>query len=343
MPMPEQNVLAAVSPSQTEGADFSVTVTTTARLHFGFFDPSGRTSEPFGSFGLSLDEPATRLNLRHAQEDHAQGPESERAARYLTAMKRAHGVERAYGLDIAEAIPPHAGLGSGTQLALALGAAFSAIENLNLSPAQIAEMLGRGARSGIGIATFKTGGAVIDSGPAHGALPQLIARAPFPDGWRVLLIFDAGTKGLQGADEVAAFETSPIYPEDARTALCARVVERALPALERGDFDVFCEEVGHLQARMGDYFAPSQGGVFTSPDVGTVLEALRARGIAGVGQSSWGPTGFAFAETEQDGQRLLALATQADKSGSLRFVLAKGRNEGAKISRLSGLSRSSRQ
>jgi beta-RFAP synthase len=308
-----------------------VTVATTARLHFGFFDPSGRTSRPFGSFGLALDRPWTRLTLQHAREEAFSGPEADRAARYLRAIAEAQGLDKAYRLDISEAIPSHAGLGSGTQLALAVGAAFAALEELDLSPPDIARLLGRGARSGIGIATFETGGAVLDSGPRNGALPQLVARVPFPANWRTLLIFDPETKGLDGEDEVAAFEASPAYSEDARAALEARIVERALPALETGEFGVFCEEVGYLQARMGDYFAPRQGGVYTSPRVGAVLGALRAAGVTGLGQSSWGPTGFAFAQSETEAQHLLRVASDADADRALQMLVAKGRNEGAEI------------
>lgn len=334
-----ETTLTELPQSQDENLDetrrATVSVATTARLHFGFFDPSGRSSQPFGSFGLSLDRPWTRLTLQHADESLVTGPEAERAARYLTTIAEARDIHRPYRLEISEAIPSHAGLGSGTQLALAVGAAFAALEGLDLSPPEIAGILGRGARSGIGIATFEAGGVVLDSGPRDGALPQLVARVPFPGHWRTLLIFDPGSKGLDGADEVAAFETAPAYSEEARVGLETRVLERALPALESQNFDIFCEEVGYLQARMGDYFAPSQGGIFTSPRVGAVLEALRADGVTGLGQSSWGPTGFAFADSQTEAERLLKIASEAaradDDVAALELVIATGRNEGAEI------------
>ena len=65
------------------GAPREVAVTATARLHFGFLDPSGRTARPFGSFGLSLDVPRTRLVLCRAERLTVSGPEGERAERYL--------------------------------------------------------------------------------------------------------------------------------------------------------------------------------------------------------------------------------------------------------------------
>jgi beta-ribofuranosylaminobenzene 5'-phosphate synthase len=311
-------------------SDLSVTVTTTARLHFGFLDPSGRSDRPFGSFGLSLDRPATRITLEPSKAVEVTGPEAARAARYLESIAEACRVARACRLEVHEAIPCHAGLGSGTQLALAVGAAFAAAEGLSLTPLEIAGKLGRGARSGIGIATFEAGGAVLDSGPRDGAVPQLVARVPFPEAWRVLLIFDPDAKGLAGANELAAFETLPAFPPTEAAELRARIVEGALPALEAQDFATFCAQIGYLQDRMGAYFAPLQGGAYTSPRVGAVLQGLRAEGLTGLGQSSWGPTGFAFAPTEQEGQKLLAAARACAPRG-VRFTLAHGRNEGADI------------
>lgn len=307
-----------------------MTVSTTARLHFGFLDPSGRSAKPFGSFGLSLDQPCTRLRLQPAQTFGASGPEAGRALRYLKTIAESCGVDRIYRLAVTEAIPSHAGLGSGTQLALAVGTAFAVAEGLDLSPLEIAARLGRGARSGIGIGTFEAGGAVLDSGPRAG-VPQLVSRVPFPQDWRALLILDPDTKGLDGTDEVEAFETLPAFPEAERAELEARIVNRALPALVRSDFMGFCAEVGHLQEVMGAYFAPLQGGPYTSPRVAAVIEALRANGIIGLGQSSWGPTGFAFAPSEDAGERLLAAAREHDASSALHFTLARGRNEGAAL------------
>ena len=313
-----------------------VAVTTTARLHFGFLDPSGRGPRPFGSFGLSLDRPSTRLMLERAESSTVTGPERERAARSLNTIAASCGIDRAYNLRIAEAIPRHAGLGSGTQLALAVGSAFAALEGLRLAPQEIAAWLGRGARSGIGIATFAQGGLVLDGGPRQGALPHLISRLPFPPDWRVLLIFDADASGLAGASETAAFERLPDFPPSATEELYRRIADSALAAVAAADFTTFCEQVGYLQACMGAYFAPLQGGLYTSPRVSDVLQWLRSQGVTGLGQSSWGPTGFAFVASEQEGLALLdRVRAQIERPG-LSFTLAQGRNERAKIETSAG-------
>lgn len=333
-PFPPQsrNVRAARSLSR------EATVTATARLHFGFLDPSGRSAQPFGSFGLSLETPRTRLVLSRAERLAVNGPEAERAERYLRQIAASSGVEARYSLRIAEAIPPHAGLGSGTQLALAVGSAFAALEGLRLSPRAIAMQLGRGTRSGIGIETFAQGGAVLDEGPRDGKLPRLARRVPFPAAWRVLLIFDAATEGLAGAGERIAFETLPDFPAHEAEALSRAVTEGALPALASGDFAAFCRHVGDLQARMGAYFAPCQGGDHASPRVAEALGFLRNEGLAGLGQSSWGPTGFAFVASEAQGEALLQRLRDRFKHPALGFALTRGRNEGARVE-LSGETR----
>jgi beta-ribofuranosylaminobenzene 5'-phosphate synthase len=329
-------------PAQSPGASKAhlqsrqAAVTTTARLHFGFLDPSGRGTRPFGSFGLSLDRPQTRLTLKRASTFETSGPEGKRAERYLKSIAASCDVEAAYELHIEEAIPPHAGLGSGTQLALAVGSAFAAVEGLRLDPQEIAARLGRGGRSGIGIATFASGGALLDGGPGAGTLPQLLTRVPFPPAWRVLLIFDAGAKGLAGARETAAFNSLPDFPESETAELYRRITQEALPALAEGDFKIFCEQVGYLQACMGAYFAPLQGGAYQSAQVSEALDWLRGEGVTGLGQSSWGPTGFAFAASEAEGQALLARLHARTDSASLRFALEQGRNEGATVETRSG-------
>jgi beta-ribofuranosylaminobenzene 5'-phosphate synthase len=310
-----------------------VTVTATARLHFGFLDPSGRGPRPFGSLGLSLDQPLTRLTLKRAAELQVSGPEQDRAARYLKSIAASCGAPHAYALHIDEAIPPHAGLGSGTQLALAIGTAFAALEGLALSPQEIAARLGRGARSGIGIFTFEHGGVVLDSGPDDGDLHQIVARAPFPPDWRVILILDPSSRGLAGESETEAFDSLPDFPAREADDLYRRVTQNALPALAAGDFATFSRQVGHLQACMGAYFALLQGGPYVSAGVSDALAWLSSQGVTGLGQSSWGPTGFAFVASEAEGQALLTdLRSRAPtNSGRLHFALAQGRNEGATI------------
>lgn len=273
----------------------------------------------------------TRLTLKRAPSFEVSGPERERALRYLKAIAASFDFPARYALHIQAAIPPHAGLGSGTQLALAVGSAFAALEGLRLDPQEIAARLGRGGRSGIGIATFAQGGVVLDCGPRQGELPHLVSRLPFPAEWRVLLIFDAGSSGLAGASEAAAFDQLPDFSEGERAELHRRITMSAMPALAAGDFTTFCNEVGSLQATMGAYFAHLQGGRYSSAKVSEALAWLCGQGITGRGQTSWGPTGFAFVASEAEGQALLGRLRAEFGSQGLGFELARGHNQGARI------------
>jgi predicted sugar kinase len=84
-----------------------------------------------------------------------------------------------------------------------------------------------------------------------------------------------------------------------------------------------------LQEAVGDHFAAAQGGRYSSPRVGEVLSWLAGQGVEGYGQSSWGPTGFAFFEGEAEATRMIEAAEQKWKDdGGLQFMVCGGRNQG---------------
>ena len=139
----------------------TIRVRAPARLHLGFLDLNGAIGRRFGSIGLAVDQPETELTLRRAAHHDAHGLESARA---LALVKKFAGETSGggYAVDIRKAIPAHAGLGSGTQLALAIGAAIARVEGHTLSPGNLAALGERGARSGIGLAAFASGGFIVD-------------------------------------------------------------------------------------------------------------------------------------------------------------------------------------
>ncbi len=83
---------------------------------------------------------------------------------------------------------------------------------------------------------------------------------------------------------------------------------QALPALVERDLAQFGEAISRIQTILGNYFAPAQGGArYTSPSVAAAMALLERYGAIGIGQSSWGPTGFAFAASDDEAQRLVGL------------------------------------
>ncbi len=151
----------------------------------------------------------------------------------------------------------------------------------------------------------------------------------FPEHWRVVVVLDPQRQGVHGADEINAFaRLAPMSASDA-AHLCRLVLMKALPAVAEDDLVSFGSAITELQARLGDYFAPTQGGHrFSSPDVAAALRHLEAQGACGIGQSSWGPTGFAFAESEAQANQLVAIARQHFGQG-LDIRVCAGLNRGA--------------
>jgi predicted sugar kinase len=90
--------------------------------------------------------------------------------------------------------------------------------------------------------------------------------------------------------------------------------------------------IREIQQRVGDYFAPAQGGRYTSPAVARVIEYLIAQEIPGVGQSSWGPTGFAFFDSDTAAHMMLRqLQNEFSDSPQLSYKVVRGNNQGSTI------------
>lgn len=312
----------------------SVVVTAPARLHLGFLDLEGGLGRRFGSIGLTLEGLHTRLRLKRAATTTITGVGELDRARSLLATLAESWRLPPVRIDIETAIPAHGGLGSGTQLALALGVGLARLSGQGAAARDVARLLDRGSRSGIGIGAFTDGGFLLDGGRAEdGEPPPIISRLPVPEAWRVLLIFDGERQGLHGTSETGAFRSLPPYAPELAAHLCRLVVMRLLPGLATADLEAAGTAIGEIQRRVGDYFAPAQGGRFTSPAVSEVLAWLESQGVRGIGQSSWGPTGFAIlGSTGQagavDGELRRVFA---DRHPALRFLVTGARNHGAEI------------
>ena len=140
---------------------------------------------------------------------------------------------------------------------------------------------------------------------------------------------DQSLHGLHGPEEPAAFAALPKFSTAASAEICRLVLMQALPALAERDIAPFGAAITQVQALLGDYFAPAQGGRFTSPRVSAALASLLQCGAAGVGQSSWGPTGFVFARDEAEARRLAAIPRQG-----VDMLVCSGLNHAATITKI---------
>jgi len=311
----------------------NVTVRVPARLHLGFLDLNGGLGRRFGGVGLAVNGPKTSITISAAPQMRVTGPERERVVSHVETLRRALGLAGAYDVRINEVVPAHVGLGSGTQLALAVAAALRRLHGLPLDVARDAVRLGRGARSGVGIGVFERGGLVVDGGrgTTRTAAP-IVSRMAFPESWRIVLVLDPHRQGVHGPDERDIFSRLPSFSDRDAGHLCRLVLMQALPALAESDIAAFGSAIKDIQGCIGDYFAPLQGGSrFSSPDVAAALDLLEREGAVGIGQSSWGPTGFAFAPSAEAADRLLSLARRDPRCRDLELRAFRGLNRGADI------------
>ncbi len=189
------------------------------------------------------------------------------------------------------------------------------------TPQEIAARLGRGARSGIGIATFAQGGVVLDGGPRRGRLPQLVSRLPFPAD--MARASDLRCRARAGSPGRARRPPSTRFPTfrrarptnftgGSRRARCRR--------LRRSDFATFCDAGRPFASRHGRLFrAAARRPLCQRQASAQALDWLRGQGVTGLGQSSWGPTGFAFVGSEAEG------------AGAARGLRAEIRASGAQL------------
>ena len=323
----------ASTPLETGRKGRLVRVSAPARLHLGFLDLNGDLGRQFGSIGLAIDQPATQLTLGHAPADQVEGLETRRARRTLERFKSLLKLEGGYRLEISRSIPPHAGLGSGTQLAMAVGAGLATIEGLATKVRTLGEMQDRGARSAIGMAAFEDGGFVVDGGRGkRETAAPIIARANFPSAWRILLVLDPKCLGVHGESETVAFETLAPMDEALSAEMCRVTLMQLLPALAEQDIEAFGAAVSVVQRINGAYFASAQGGgIWSSPGVEGVVKRMAQLGAVGIGQSSWGPTGFAFAASQAHAASILSGVEDDARRADLKVIIVRGRNHGASI------------
>jgi beta-ribofuranosylaminobenzene 5'-phosphate synthase len=290
-----------------------------SRLHFGLLNPVAQewgVSRSFGGVGVMIRQPELTLCIEPDSVWSAEGPQADRALafaqRFAAASCRDEHLAQLppHRLRIERGMPAHAGLGSGSQLGLSVARALATSWGLSCDLATLARRVGRGLRSAVGAHGFEQGGFLVESGKTtNDILAPLVARQPFPEAWRVIVALPSPhIAGLHGGGEVEAFarlkENLAIL--SATETLCRLVLLGLLPALIEHDVDAFGESLYEFNRRVGEAFAPVQGGVYASLRIAELIDFVRSQNIRGVGQSSWGPAVFAVVADAERAEHLAA-------------------------------------
>jgi beta-ribofuranosylaminobenzene 5'-phosphate synthase len=276
----------------------AVVVRAPARLHFGVLDLHGGLGRRFGGIGAAIPSPGLVLEAVPASGTRADGPDADRvvafAERYLARM----GIQGGARITVRQAIPAHAGLGSGTQLALAVARALAELYERPTGAGALARAVERGRRSAIGTWAFESGGFILEGGRREGsdAVAPLLARHAMPETWRYVVAVPAGKPGLSGDAEAEAFRQLPRPPLGEVEHVAHLVLMQLLPALAEAELPAFGAALTEIERTTGGWFAPAQGGVFAPGRTRELIRQMSEAGGVGVGQSSWGPAVYAITD-----------------------------------------------
>jgi beta-RFAP synthase len=195
-------------------------------------------------------------------------------------------------LGIAGTIPRHRGLGSGTQLAMAVAHGLAILAGqTRCDVVALATRVGRGRRSAVGIHGYARGGLLLDGGkPSDDEIGPLVARLEVPADWRFLLVAPPESAGLSGTDELSALSRLPRMSARMTERLCRLALLEILPAAAEADCDRFGEAIYEFGHEVGGYFACVQGGHYADARMAALVETVRGWGVRGATQTSWGPT-----------------------------------------------------
>jgi beta-ribofuranosylaminobenzene 5'-phosphate synthase len=311
-----------------------VTVTTGARLHLGFTNLSGDVGRCCGSIGVALDRPTTTVVIDDggAESEHT----SSLVGDYVRRFEEHFGVTSHASVSIPGGIPSHVGLGSGTQLALAIGRGLAEVCGVAATTWDIALAMGRCRRSGIGAATFQGGGFVIDAGHRTGEgeeclRPTVVWQRDLPADWRFVIAIPDAARGMNGATEEGVFRE--LAPSVRISETVCRITQlRLMPALVEEDIQQFGRAVTDIDRETGEYFAAQQGGVYGEGGTGHAVAAMLDAGARGVGQSSWGPAVYGLVHA-REAERLEATVrrTLEDEGVAATVFITRGRTTGASV------------
>lgn len=326
-------------------------VETPSRLHLTLIDLNGKYGRIDGGVGLTLKKPRLVLEIHEGYDDiqisftDMSSLNKETVKDYQDKITSAAGkindflhLKEGYHFKVREIFPSHSGLGSGTQLSLAVAQLISKINDQDLTAPEMAEIVGRGGTSGIGVASFDQGGFIVDGGhrtnikpgflpssASKASAPPIIARYNFPDDWKIILTIPDVKRRVYGDGEVNIFqEYCPIPLKDVQE-LIHILFMKMMPAVVEEDLDSFGCAINTIQ-NIGFKKIELK---LQNPFIKDLMDSLRSAGASAVGMSSFGPTVYAVTDINAKDVCRTARQMMRDKRGEV--ILTAAQNYGAQI------------
>ena len=313
-----------------------VIVSAPARLHLGDIDPFG-----IGRLGyapiLAIDRPRTVVEASKSDFLAVSGLETADARVYAKRTLEKFNLP-GVKVRVLDSSLRHFGFGSTTQLSLSIGKAITLAYGLDVGIVDLAKALRRPSAGGLH--AFQKGGFIVSGGfkikrgeednMKHEALiPPLIFRVDFPEKWRFLIVnpfrAPASPDGEAEEEKLKKLQVRRPPTQLIREAYFV-LMSKLIPSVIEEDAQVFGEALTKIQLLVGRIYKPVQGNVF-NPASKWVIQILRRNGALGIGQSSWGPTVYAFVENEEKAVTLENAIRDAIADRAEMFI-AKADNSG---------------
>ena len=328
--------------SLEEVVPMPIQVRTPARLHLGQLDLSGSLGRKFGGLGVAIKKPNVKLEIYPERGLVLEGAGAEELPELVDRFHRHFQLEPGVRLQVTAGIPAHIGLGSGTQLRLAVAEGLARFYGLKVPLTELARIMNRGeSRSAIGSTAYATGGFIVDGGLKEEHLsslhegvapPPVLFRYDFPQDWFAVISIPDKQRGLDEKTETEAFQKLSPMSDEESGKICRLVLMKLLPSLLEHEAQAFGTALSEIQAIIGRHFAPVQGGYFSSPVSARLAEYCLEEGALAASQSSWGPSIYAFVEGEDAAQKLKGKMESAlEDLGGGSVLVAAADNEGAVV------------
>lgn len=325
-----------------------IRVKTPSRLHITLIDLNGKLGRIDGGVGIALEEPSIVLEAELIDNGiKVEGDDSGRALEAAKRVLKAYNLKRGLHLRILQKYDEHVGLGFGTQLSLGTAFAITNLHGISVSPRRLAEIVGRGGTSGIGVAAFEFGGFIVDGGHTFGVnkqkqsfLPSSASKAPpppvvsrldFPEDWLAILVIPRARQRIHGSLEVELFSKYCPIPIDEVQALSHIILMKLLPSLVEKDIVEFGDAISKIQ-NVG--FKKIELNL-QSDEVKKIMKTMAEAGAYSVGLSSFGPALYAFVDSKKKASTIAKAAEDDVKEKGGRVLITKANNKGVELSKLS--------
>jgi beta-ribofuranosylaminobenzene 5'-phosphate synthase len=315
-----------------------IRITSPSRLHLTLIDMNASQGRIDGGAGISLNFPQVVISAQKSDVIEITGgsvlkERMEAAARKV--LPEGEGIR----IIIEEDMFAHVGLGSGTQAALSAAAAVNKLCGLGKSVRELAISVGRGGTSGIGVASFESGGFIVDGGhkfsdkgsfspsSASRADPApVLFRHDFPD-WEIVLALPE-IQGAYDANEVDIFHKACPVPLEQVQELSHIILMKMMPAVIEKDIEAFGHAVNHIQCLGFKRYEVE----LQHQAVRDVMALMQESGAYGAGMSSFGPAVYAVVDNKEDASNIREdVQDLLDSTIGGKVMITRANNKGADI------------